>query len=153
MYRFLFTIVFFKKEKQHSQDLSHFENESTFQKRTTFWRLKAHSKTHFENENMLKINIFSLFSGAGVTIADDFFAGPSSSYSQRSRMLEFNIQVWTCPNWFKLVQIGKVEQILKCSLDSILCGLSSKDRGATENPVSDLELNLNKTATKAIEFY
>lgn len=36
--------------------------------------------------------ISSPFSRAGVTIADDFFAGPSSSYSQRSRMLEFNIQ-------------------------------------------------------------
>ena len=33
------------------------------------------------------------------------------------------------------------------------CGLSAKDRGATENPVSDLELKLSKTATKAIEFY
>ena len=33
------------------------------------------------------------------------------------------------------------------------CGLSAKDRGATENPVSDLELNLSKTATKAIKFY
>ena len=31
--------------------------------------------------------------------------------------------------------------------------LSAKDRGATENPVSDLELNLSKTATKAIKFY
>jgi len=29
---------------------------------------------------------------AGVSIADDFFAGPSSSYQQRTRMLEFNIQ-------------------------------------------------------------
>ena len=35
----------------------------------------------------------------------------------------------------------------------ILCGLSAKDRGATENSVSDLELNLSKTATKAIKFY
>ena len=33
------------------------------------------------------------------------------------------------------------------------CELSAKDRGATENPVSDLELNLSKTAIKAIEFY
>ena len=33
------------------------------------------------------------------------------------------------------------------------CGPSAKDRGATENPVSDLELNLSKTATKAIKFY
>ena len=30
-------------------------------------------------------------------------------------------------------------------------GLSAKDQGATENPVSDLELNLSKTATKAIK--
>ena len=30
--------------------------------------------------------------------------------------------------------------------------LSAKDRGATENPVSNFELNLSKTATKAIEF-
>ena len=37
--------------------------------------------------------IFLFFSGAaGVSIADDFFAGPSSSYQQRTRMLEFNIQ-------------------------------------------------------------
>ena len=34
-----------------------------------------------------------------------------------------------------------------------VCGLSAKDRGAAENPVSDLELNFSKTATKAIEFY
>ena len=34
-----------------------------------------------------------------------------------------------------------------------LCGLSAKDRGATGNPGSDLELNLSKTATKAIKFY
>ena len=33
------------------------------------------------------------------------------------------------------------------------CGLSAKDRGATKNPVSDLELDLSKTATKAIESY
>ena len=26
----------------------------------------------------------------------------------------------------------------------LLCGLLAKDRGATENPVSDLELNLSK---------
>ena len=34
-----------------------------------------------------------------------------------------------------------------------VCGLSANDRGTTENPVSDLELNLSKTATKAIKFY
>ena len=34
-----------------------------------------------------------------------------------------------------------------------LCGLSAKDQGTTENPVSDLEPNLSKTATKAIKFY
>ena len=33
---FVYNCVFQKKEKQHSQNLSHFENESTFQKRTTF---------------------------------------------------------------------------------------------------------------------
>ena len=33
---FVYNCVFWKKEKQHSQNLSHFENESTFQKRTTF---------------------------------------------------------------------------------------------------------------------
>ena len=31
--------------------------------------------------------------------------------------------------------------------------VSAKGRGFTENPVSDLELNLSETATKAIEFY
>ena len=37
---FVYNCVFRKKEKQHSQNLSHFENESTFQKRTTFWKWK-----------------------------------------------------------------------------------------------------------------
>jgi hypothetical protein len=48
------------------------------------------------------------------------------------------------------------KRILKKKLSrekSSPCGLSAKDRGATENPVSDLELNLSKTATKAIKFY
>ena len=35
---FVYNCVFWKKEKQHSQNLSHFENESTFRKRTTFWK-------------------------------------------------------------------------------------------------------------------
>ena len=35
----------------------------------------------------------------------------------------------------------------------LICTLSAKDRGATKNPVSDLELNLSKTATNAIKFY
>ena len=40
VYKFLFTIVFFgKKEKQQSRNLSHY-------------KMKAHSETHFENENM-----------------------------------------------------------------------------------------------------
>jgi hypothetical protein len=39
VYQFLFTIEFFwKKEKKHSRNLSHFVNESTFRKRTTFWK-------------------------------------------------------------------------------------------------------------------
>ena len=29
---FVYNCVYWKKEKQHSQNLSHFENESTFQK-------------------------------------------------------------------------------------------------------------------------
>ena len=33
---FVYNCVFWKKEKQHSQNLSHFENESTFRKRTPF---------------------------------------------------------------------------------------------------------------------
>ena len=44
--------------------------------------------------------------------------------------------------------------IFKYKLKSIkACGLSAKDRGATKNLVSDLELNLSKTAKKAIEFW
>ena len=39
------------------------------------------------------------------------------------------------------------------SIDITACGLSAKDRDEKKNPVSDLELNLSKTATKAIEFY
>ena len=45
-------IFVWKKEKQQTQNISHFENESTFRKRTTFWKMKAHSETHFENEDM-----------------------------------------------------------------------------------------------------
>ena len=37
---FVYRCVFQKKEKQHSPNLSHFENESTIQKRTTFWKQK-----------------------------------------------------------------------------------------------------------------
>ena len=37
-------------------------------------------------------NYFFTGAGVGVSTADDFFAGPSSGYSQRTRMLEFNIQ-------------------------------------------------------------
>ena len=43
-----------EKEKQHSQNLLHFENESTLQKRTTFWKMKAHSETHFEDKMFSK---------------------------------------------------------------------------------------------------
>ena len=42
-----------------------------------------------------------------------------------------------------------LKDLKKDTLDS----LSAKNRGATKNPVSDLELNLSKTATKAIKFY
>ena len=45
--------VFQKKEKQHPRNLSHFEKESTFRKRTTFLEMKAHSETHFENKNKI----------------------------------------------------------------------------------------------------
>ena len=48
---FVYNCVFRKKEKQHSQNLSHFENESTFEKNHVL-ETKAHSKTLFENENM-----------------------------------------------------------------------------------------------------
>ena len=51
---FVYNCVFWKKEKQHSQNLLHFENESTLQKRTTFWKMKAHSETHFEDKMFLK---------------------------------------------------------------------------------------------------
>ena len=65
--------MFFGKRKKTSRNLSHFENENTFRKRTTFeneskknhiwkWkhlpkknlilRMEAHSKMHFENENI-----------------------------------------------------------------------------------------------------
>ena len=40
MYRFLFKIVFSRKRKNNSQNLSHFENESTFWKRTTNLKMK-----------------------------------------------------------------------------------------------------------------
>ena len=44
--------VFLKKEKQHSQNLSYFENESTFWKKKHILQMKANSETHFENENI-----------------------------------------------------------------------------------------------------
>ena len=34
----------------------------------------------------------------------------------------------------------------------IECGLSAKDRGATKNPVSDLKLNLSKTAPQGDQY-
>ena len=37
---FVYNVYFGKKEKQHSQNLSHFENESTFEK-----------EPHFENKS------------------------------------------------------------------------------------------------------
>ena len=37
---FVYNFVFQKKEKQHSRNLSHFENESEFRKRTSFWKWK-----------------------------------------------------------------------------------------------------------------
>ena len=37
---FVYNCVFRKREKQRSPNLSHFENESTFQKRTTFLKQK-----------------------------------------------------------------------------------------------------------------
>ena len=40
----------------------------------------------------MKSNTFFLILAPGVSIADDFFAGPSSSYAARTRMLEFNVQ-------------------------------------------------------------
>ena len=40
---FVYSCVFRKKEKQRSQNLSYFENESTFRKRTTFWKWKKGS--------------------------------------------------------------------------------------------------------------
>ena len=55
--------------------------------------------------------------------------------------------------WKKVINSSKFCTLLISILvsDNSLCGLSAKDRGVTENPVSDLELNLSKTARKAIE--
>ena len=48
MYRFFFTF-FWKKEKQHSPNLSHFENESTIRLTpTTFWKQKLIPKIILE---------------------------------------------------------------------------------------------------------
>ena len=38
---FVYNCVFWKKEKQHSQNLSHFEKKSTFPKRTTILKIKT----------------------------------------------------------------------------------------------------------------
>ena len=59
-------------------------------------------------------------------------------------------KVFTLHAWEYCAVVPVTEDKLVSLLE---CGLSAKDRGATENPVSDLELNLNKTATKAIVFY
>ena len=43
--KIFFTIVSFgKKKKKYSWNLSHFENENTFRKRTTFWKWKLSLK-------------------------------------------------------------------------------------------------------------
>ena len=41
---FVYHCVFRKKEKQHSLNLSHFKNESTFRKRTIIWKWKLIQK-------------------------------------------------------------------------------------------------------------
>ena len=57
-------LCFLEKEKRNSWNLSQFENENTFRKRTKFWkwqhlpkknhslRIKAHSEICFENDNI-----------------------------------------------------------------------------------------------------
>jgi hypothetical protein len=45
-------LFFQKKEKQHSQYLPHFENESIFWERKYILKMRDHSETHFDNENM-----------------------------------------------------------------------------------------------------
>ena len=63
---FVYNCVFQKKEKQHSQNLSHFENESTFWKWKHILEMKAHfeKEPHFENENICleKLSVINPFS-------------------------------------------------------------------------------------------
>ena len=49
---FVHHCVFQKKEKQNSPNLSHFENESTFQKRTTFDKNRVQN-THLKVMSLL----------------------------------------------------------------------------------------------------
>ena len=45
-------IFFRKKEKQHSQNISHFEIESTFRKRTSFWNFCVKLNHHTNKDHM-----------------------------------------------------------------------------------------------------
>ena len=49
---FVYSCLLWKMEKQHSRNLSHFENESPFQKRTTSWKWKLIPTPISKNENI-----------------------------------------------------------------------------------------------------
>ena len=49
---FVYSCLLWKMEKQHSQNLSHSENESPFQKRTTSWKWKLIPTPISKNENI-----------------------------------------------------------------------------------------------------
>ena len=61
---FVYICFFRKKKKQHSQNLSHFENESTFRKTNIFWKWKNYLSplwTHWLWKPHLKNSKFDLW--------------------------------------------------------------------------------------------
>ena len=52
---FVYNRVFWKKEKQNPKNLPHIENESTFWKRTMFWKLKLSLGRILKGQSVLAI--------------------------------------------------------------------------------------------------
>ena len=90
MYRFLFTVVFFRKRKNNT----HILKMKAHLKKNHILKIKAHSKTHFENENMFlekwKVSYRSAGSRLQSKILNGFFWNLDFSSQVRYRFLSLS---------------------------------------------------------------
>ena len=56
VYKFLFTIVFFGKRKNNTHETFHILKMKAISKKNHILEMNAYSETHFENENMLRLD-------------------------------------------------------------------------------------------------